>query len=105
MKLPRFRTRTLMIAVAVVGLTFGGLAGLLRMEQRRQTFRALARNHQHREIVNNLTLVGLVAHRAAKADTERHRMLAEYHRALNQKYRRAALYPWLPVPPDPPEPK
>ncbi len=105
MKLPRFRVRTLMIAVAVVGLTLGGLAGLVRMEQRRQSFRALARNHQRQEIVNRLTLVGLVAHRAPKADTERHRTLAEYHRALNQKYTRAASYPWLQVAPDPPEPK
>jgi hypothetical protein len=28
-----------------------------------------------------------------------------WHAALAEKYRHAALYPWLPVEPDPPEPK
>jgi hypothetical protein len=30
---------------------------------------------------------------------------ADYHAALRRKYERAARYPWLPVEPDPPEPK
>ena len=33
------------------------------------------------------------------------RQRAIYHAALRRKYERAARYPWLPVPPDPPEPK
>jgi hypothetical protein len=28
-----------------------------------------------------------------------------WHAALAEKYRQAALYPWLPVEPDPPEPE
>jgi hypothetical protein len=31
--------------------------------------------------------------------------LCEHHHRLMLKYDRAALYPWLPVEPDPPEPK
>ncbi len=31
--------------------------------------------------------------------------LSEYHRSLAEKYDFAARYPWLPVRPDPPEPK
>jgi hypothetical protein len=105
MRVPKFRIRTLMIAVAVLGIAFGGLAGLQRMDQRRQKFRAMAQNHLQRSVINRLTLEGSVAHRAAKADTETYRMRAEYHRALNLKYDYAARNPWLPVSSDPPEPR
>jgi hypothetical protein len=30
---------------------------------------------------------------------------AKYHEAMSRKYEHAARYPWLPVAPDPPEPK
>jgi hypothetical protein len=100
-RFPKFRIRTLMIAVAVLGIAFGGLAGLQRMDQRRQRLRALARNH----LVNRLAMEGLVAQKTAKADTERYRMRAEYHHALNLKYQYAARHPWLPVSTDPPEPR
>jgi hypothetical protein len=105
MQSPRFRVRTLMIAVAVLGIAFGGLAGLLRMGQRTQRLRAVAREHRHREIVNRLTLQGLVMHGAASPGVERHRVLTDYHHELNLKYEYAARHPWLPVTPDPPEPK
>ena len=105
MRVPKFRIRTLMIAVAVLGIAFGGLVGLQRMDERRQRLRALARSHLQRGIVNRLTLEGSVAHRAAKADTERYRTRAEYHDALNLKYEYAAHHPWLPVSSDPPEPR
>src|SRR4051812_40930884 len=105
MPLPRFRLRTLMIAVAAVGVVFGGLAGLHRIDQQRQRFRTLARNHLNREYVNRLIMQGSAEYGDAKAITEQHRMLAEYHHALNLKYEHAARYPWLPVPPDEPEPR
>jgi hypothetical protein len=34
-----------------------------------------------------------------------HRARASYHARLRRKYERAARYPWLPVPADPPEPR
>jgi hypothetical protein len=34
-----------------------------------------------------------------------HNTLANYHGRLRRKYERAARYPWLPIAPDPPEPK
>ena len=105
MRVPKFRIRTLMIAVAALGIAFGGLAGLQRMDQRRQRLLVLARHHLQQAVVNRLTLQGSVAHRAAKADTERYRMRAEYHHGLNLKYKYAALHPWLPVSSDPPEPR
>ncbi|MDR3636015.1 MAG: hypothetical protein P4L84_19590 [Isosphaeraceae bacterium] len=98
MPLPRFHIQTLMIA-------FGSLAGLQRMDQRGRRLLALARQRQQREVVNRLISVGLAAQGAGEADVERHRMLAEYHRALGLKYDRAGRRPWLPVAPDLPEPK
>lgn len=43
----------------------------------------------------------------AKTDQERDRMraLAEYHALMENKYERAAHYPWLPIEPDPPRPE
>jgi hypothetical protein len=38
-------------------------------------------------------------------DADSLRRRSEYHRRLRRKYERAARYPWLPVAPDPPEPK
>ena len=105
MRVPKIRVRTLMNAVAVLGIAFGGLVGLHRMDQRRQRLRALAQNHRQRGVVNRLALEGLLAHRAPKADTERYRLRAEYHQALNQKYEYAARHPWLPVSSDPPGPR
>jgi hypothetical protein len=105
MRVPKFRIRTLMIAVAVLEIAFGGRAGLQRMDLRRRRFLALERNHLQRGIVDRPTLEGSVAHQAAKADTERYEMLAEYHHALNLKYEYTARHPWLPVSSDPHEPR
>jgi hypothetical protein len=105
MRVPKFRLRTLMIAVAVLGIAFGSLAGLLRIGQRTQRFRAVAREHRQREIVNRLTVQGLVMQGAASPGIERHRVLTDYHKALNLKYEYAASHPWLPVSSDPPEPR
>lgn len=105
MRVPKFRIRTLLIAVAVLGIAFGSLTGLLRMDQRRQRLRVLAQNHRQQGIVNRLKLEGSVAHGAEKADTDKYRTLAEYHHTLTLKYEYAASHPWLPVSSDPPEPR
>ena len=105
MRVPKFRVRTLMIAVAVLGIAFGSLAGLLRLGQRTQRFRALAAQHGQRETVNRLAVQGLMMQGAANPGIERHRVLTEYHHALNLKYQYAASHPWLPVSSDPPEPR
>jgi hypothetical protein len=45
------------------------------------------------------------AARKERAGERRYRALARYHVELRRKYERAARYPWLPVAPDPPEPR
>jgi hypothetical protein len=101
MQVPRFTIRWMMVLVASVGLTLGSIAWLGR---RSEDFRRTAKRHE-------LALRGLYQP-AANADGE-HLAIPEvpygprydYHAALKQKYERAARNPWLPVEPDPPEPR
>lgn len=107
MPLPRFRIRTLMIAVAVAALFAGAGVGLLRRRsafQRRAAVYARAANEEG--------LVGMYIERRyhwGPAEPEKPIIQAHYRRsdhydALRAKYERAARRPWLPVPPDPPAP-
>jgi hypothetical protein len=43
--------------------------------------------------------------RSSASEIERSSRRLDYHDSLISKYERAARYPWLPVAPDPPEPK
>src|SRR5262245_54046984 len=106
MRLPRFRLRTLMIAVAVVAMAFGGRDLLHRARERRAE-------------VQRLVAIEMVAQwklRIATAtpedsgpysheDLPRLRQLVDRIKRYREDYERAALYPWLPLPPDPQEPK
>ena len=38
-------------------------------------------------------------------DSKREYIIRDWHAQMERKYRRAAFLPWLPVAPDPPEPK
>ncbi len=89
-----------MILVAVVGIAFAQVLQVFgKWTSGGKGFAPLARNH----LVNRLNFAqDWQAHQAAKADTERHRMRAEYHHSLSLKYQYAASHPWLSVPPDPP---
>ena len=91
MRLPRFRVRTLMVAVAVVALLiWGAMMGSLSYDYYRR-----ARVYSIQE-------------RGWRASAARGRLpaeftseCAEYFAQLTRKYRRAMWRPWLPVPPDP----
>jgi hypothetical protein len=111
MRLPRFRLRTMMILVAVVGVIAGiGIVG----ERRRARFSELA--DQHRLQVVNV-LEGPtdydgefrgdpdVLNLEMRPVTGVVRLRDLWHMAMARKYRRATRYPWLPVEPDPPEPE
>jgi hypothetical protein len=91
MRLPRvrFTLRRMMLVVAVVAIHFGLTAW---MERRATQFRALYADH--------INKVGVVS----SPKPWPHEVQGIYHLAMGEKYRVAALRPWLPVEPDPPEP-
>jgi hypothetical protein len=107
-------TRRWMVAVGAIGLMIGG--GFL-LKQRRDYFVSLAQSHQKE--VDSSTARGVALKtrfgRTSGMTTEEimhlhrdyDRMMdrADHHASLARKYEHAALYPWLPVEPDPPEPE
>src|SRR5262245_48388973 len=102
MPLPRFRLRTLMIAVMVAAMALYRL----HLSRLRRDYQAIAATHVQRGQLFVLTPVmhasrGLTF-RVAGSDSRRRQ---EYHAQLRRKYERAARHPWLPVPPDPPAPR
>ena len=90
MRLPRFRVRTLMIAVGVVALLIWGAM----MGTRWYIHYTLARQYgiQERAWLE-------IAARDRQMQTRR---IADYIASLARKHRRAMWHPWTPVPPDPP---
>jgi hypothetical protein len=94
MRLPRpiYRTRSLLILVALVAAALGGMRW---MDRRASDFRRLALDYRDSAKMNEI----------AFAVGNRHLgPAAVYQRRLQRKYEYAAAYPWLPVPPDPPQP-
>jgi hypothetical protein len=91
--MPRFRftVRRMMVAVAVVAVL---LAMAVTLSHRRSRFESLRDYHASRAPYVWLGPMGTLWERQG-----------EWHWAMKRKYERAARYPWLPVAPDPPEPK
>ena len=88
----RFTLRRLMIAVAIAATIFGVLI------ERMHRFEAIAMQYRreqgaHSSFVISLGRNPLVIERA------------EWLMQMVETYERAGRYPWLPVAPDPPEPK
>jgi hypothetical protein len=109
MRLPRMTTRRWMIAVAVAAL----IMTRVEVRRRQNEFQQLAEYHKKERAL-------IVAGRGRTSGeieiwlrhdplqrSWRHSSVwkAAYHSAMREKYERAARYPWLPVEPDPPEPK
>lgn len=94
MKFPRVRStvRRMMVAVAFVGLAFGAY---LACRVRAERFQDSARWHRVRHVA--LVIGG--------GDESPSLARLEWHKAMAEKYDRAARYPWFPVAPDPPEPR
>lgn len=91
---PRLTIRRLMILVAVVGLL---VAIWTEGERRRQRFRDRVRDYAHSAIY--LRLHAILDNRPPDP------VRSAWFKAMQEKYEFAARYPWLPVSPDPPEPK
>ena len=101
MPLPRMTTRRWMIAVAATASALGAL------QWRRSEFESLAASHESRTIAvvtvknGRRTFTDQRGRRLTPVEAKR----SNWRWALSQKYERAARYPWLPVPPDPPPPE
>jgi hypothetical protein len=104
MRHPRFRLRTLILAVAVVGLGLAACHGLV--------FAPLATNYARLAQFNRYIAA---AHRQAASHAahamndpelaDRIRARANWHERNASLYERATRCPWLPVPPGPPAPE
>lgn len=114
--LPRFRFRLwwLMVAVAATGVVAGGLV----MWSRSRQFRAQGESHAASRSLYDVALLrgtfvpagpGRPARYRIKPDGpdltgDQARAWADYHKEQEEKYGRAARFPWLQVEPDPPMP-
>jgi hypothetical protein len=119
MRLPRpgFTVRWLMVAVAIAGV----LLGIERFRRLSNEYESRAHWHAYHEASNceeyssclystndsncwiDLSIEELKARDGVLFKPPDR--LAIYHHRMQHKWRRAARYPWLPVEPDPPEPK
>jgi hypothetical protein len=104
MRLPRFRFTIgrLMVAVAILALALTIYVGI---ERRRAWLQRLAQYHWEKVAANSVVQADADRTIYRASASLRNRQLAHYHVNLANKYANAARYPWLPVSPDPPEPK
>jgi hypothetical protein len=133
MRMPRIRftMRRLMVAVVLIALALAGWieAGRYRERLRRRSFdySQTATKHMLKEFTHRrraeqkdgqgqsyLDMARLAPGSATESmqvakdyhtEADRLRRLADQEKELTNKYRLASKRPWLPVEPDPPEPK
>jgi hypothetical protein len=96
MRFPRMTMRGWMVAVAMAATALG-----VTME-RRNRFRKVADYHQGEFSKLVRRLPGFMSAGSSEDPTM---LRLEWHESMRRRYDRAARYPWLPVEPDPPEPK
>ena len=114
----RFTVRRMMIVVAIVAGMLGVSTWMLRTRVRERRYRAMAAQHaqeaaRYQEYMDTYPafVAELKAGGIAEADIpsqfgtiEWRRRRRDHYSALQRKYEEAAIRPWDPVPPDPPEP-
>jgi hypothetical protein len=98
MRFPRLTIRRLMVAVAVAGVLLGGCRW---MQLRAARFQSRANWHFARWRTLSDPFPPEVLLRLGWKFPPR----ARYHFDLFMKYSNYADYPWLPIEPDPPQPK
>jgi hypothetical protein len=113
----RFTVRRLMVAVAAIGGASGAYLGIMTEGRLAQAYRRRAAEHRmweevHRQSGERFRMLWLEAVESKDPEHEDFRSTAEWdearrrwHGELMRKYEYAASRPWLPVEPDPPEPK
>jgi hypothetical protein len=87
-----------MVIVAVAALA---IATAIVVQRRRERFTALAADHGAASAV----VLGTSGPLPSSMELRVAQAVAHWHWNMQQKYLRAARYPWLPVPPDPRPPK
>ena len=104
---PRLTIRRLMVAVAMMGVMLGLVVGLWH---RSENYRRGALTHAGEALLCEDAAWGVVrmtngSKEEAASQAGALLLLKAHHEAMREKYERAARHPWLPVAPDPPEPK
>jgi hypothetical protein len=111
---PRFRLRTLLVAVAVAAVAMGAML----MLQRAAAYRRLAERHAERERMHRDSAALATAEAEDLAErgsadgaalwrerVDDNAAKAARSAELSRKYLHAAAHPWLAVEPDPPPPE
>lgn len=99
MRMPRFRALAPIMVVVMVGSAFPLGFWIREMGRRSTIYRQRAEDHRRQSFVP----LCLSAPRTQAEIVEQ--QIKQYHGSLYKKYDYAAFHPWLPVEPDPPEPK
>jgi hypothetical protein len=98
------------VAIGILAVGLGSYAEFARGRRLRRECEGLGRGYEERArdherlYIEHLYQVDQNMIHFGKRGV-RHRAVAEYHLELRDKYVQAAARPWLPVAPDPPEPK
>jgi hypothetical protein len=98
---PRFSLRWLMVAVAVVALGVAAVRWMRSMDALSADYQRRALSHRIKAADDYSLILRSPDDPRARARLERRKA---YRSAMAEKWNRAALFPWLPVAPDPPPP-
>jgi hypothetical protein len=107
MGLPQITIRRMMVAIALVAVILAAWIERIEMKRRSVEYELRAFRHgldgyPYKYGTLPYTRVHLNSDRPPPAPDSRK---AAYHDAMSSKWSEAALRPWLPVEPDPPEPE
>jgi hypothetical protein len=108
MRSPReqFTARRMMVAMAIVGIVIGGVLKVPEWLERSREYQLRLMDFSE---IRNASLTAAIPDGIAPQDLEAYRLYQhrrwEWADRLAWKYARASRFPWLPIAPDPPEPK
>jgi hypothetical protein len=104
---PRFTVRSMMIAVAIVGLLMGASLWIVEMRSRSVAYQIRACIFMDMDPRAKMGKVGLTkdGREVNLYDNENRYLRWAWTRELAEKYWQLAQRPWLPVEPDPPPPE
>jgi hypothetical protein len=107
MRLPcvRFTLRTMMITVAAVAVILAIRIETVRMRERSLDYQLRSLDHRLGEMMWDGSKPTCCLGPLGLPSATRNPRKAAYHAAMSRKLSDAALRPWLPVEPNPPEPK